>query len=77
MTREEFNREQKARRADLRARGICPDCGKGKAHTDEKGKRHICCDPCLKARRDRYRNGKTPPLIKLIEKFSREGEAAA
>jgi len=68
MTREEFNAEQRLRRADLRARGICPDCGKGKAHVDEKRKRHVCCEDCLEARRVRSRNGSKPPLIKLIEK---------
>lgn len=70
MTREEFNEGQRARRADLRARGICVDCGRGKAHVDEKGKRHVCCDVCLQARRDRQREGSKPPLIKLIEKVT-------
>jgi hypothetical protein len=70
MTREEYNTEQRARRADLRARGICVDCGKGKAHVDEKGKRHVCCDVCLAARRKRAKEGKKPPLIKLIEKVT-------
>jgi len=68
MTREEFNREQKRRRAELRAKGTCPDCRKNKAHVDAKGKRHVCCEPCLVARRDRQRNGTRPPLLRLIEK---------
>lgn len=68
MTREERNAEQKSVRADLRRRGICVDCRKEKAHVDEKGKRHVCCDGCLEARRDRQRNGSKPPLLKLIEK---------
>jgi len=70
MTREEFNWDQKTRRADLRARGICVDCGKGKAHVDEKGKRHVCCDVCLAARRIRSRNSSKPPLLKLSEKVT-------
>lgn len=69
MTRAEYNEEQRARRADLRARGICVDCGKNKAHVDpETKKKHVCCDACLQARRDRYREGSKPPLLKLIEK---------
>lgn len=70
MTREALNTYMKNRRVDLRARGICVDCGKGKAHVEEKGKRHVCCDVCLQARRDRWREGSKPPLIKLIEKVT-------
>jgi len=68
MTREEFNCEQRRRRAALRARGICPDCQKNRAHVDAKGKRHVCCEACLVARRERQRNAAKPPLLRLVEK---------
>jgi hypothetical protein len=70
MTREALNTYMKDRRARLRAQGVCVDCQKNKAHVDEKGKCHVCCDVCLAARRARWRNGAKPPLIKLIEKVT-------
>ena len=69
MTRDTLNTYMKDRRAKLRAEGTCVDCQKNKAHVNPKTKKvHVCCSGCLAARRDRWRNGSKPPLIKLIEK---------
>ncbi len=44
------------RRADLRARGMCEDCGKGpiKPGFSQQNKPHRCCETCLQARCDRW-----------------------
>lgn len=63
----------KDRRAELRRRGICVDCQRSKVHVNEKTKQpHSLCKDCLQARRDRWRNGSKPPLLKLIEKAQAE-----
>lgn len=71
MTRDTLNTYMKDRRAKLRADGICVDCQKNKAHVDpETKKRSVLCEDCKRARRDRWRNGSKPPLIKLIEQVT-------
>jgi hypothetical protein len=48
------NSYMKERRARLRREGICVDCQKSEVKPDPKtNKKHVCCDDCRKARRDR------------------------
>lgn len=64
MTREYF----KKRRAAMRAKGICVDCQLRPVQygTARQGKLHVLCTTCLEARRERYRNGGIPPLMKQM-----------
>lgn len=49
----------KERRAVLKAMGICVDCQVEPAAKAEPGKKpHVCCENCLKQRRDRWINGR-------------------
>jgi hypothetical protein len=63
------------RRADLRKRGMCEDCGKKPAKNgvapSRQNKPHRCCENCLQARRDRAGLGGMPPLFRAIEKTER------
>jgi hypothetical protein len=61
------------RRADLRQRGMCEDCGQNpvKPGSTRQHKPHRCCESCLQARRDRWHNGGMPPLFRAIEKQDR------
>jgi hypothetical protein len=61
-TRDEFNSYMKARRAELKAKGICVDCqDKPVKQPEEKKKPHVCCESCLEARRARWK-AKAPSL---------------
>lgn len=52
--RTKLNKYMKERRAKLRQEGICVDCQKNEVKTDPvTGKKHVCCDDCRKARRER------------------------
>lgn len=55
-TREQCNGYMKQRRELLKAKGICVDCQSAPIKKAERGKKpHVCCEDCLKARRERLK----------------------
>jgi hypothetical protein len=63
MNRELFNKNQRERRADLKARGICVDCQFEPVDPAEEGKpAHVCCRTCLEARRTRFKASVPAPF---------------
>lgn len=54
-TRDKLNKYMKERRARLRKEGICVDCQQNEVKPDpaHPEKKHVTCDVCRKARRDR------------------------
>jgi hypothetical protein len=53
----DFKTWMQNRRADLRAAGMCVDCGKlpVKPGVSHRGKPHSCCQNCLNARSERQK----------------------
>jgi len=64
MDRDEFNKRQKQRRAELKEKGLCVDCGYEPVQPQELGKPpHACCGFCLQARRSRWKSGGAMPQL--------------
>jgi hypothetical protein len=64
--RAHFNSYMKERRARLRREGICVDCGKNEVKPDPiTNKKHVVCDDCRKARRDRLAANKRQYTLAL------------
>ncbi len=72
MSREEYNRAMRERRADLKARGWCVDCGKHPARRMPPGevvkRPPTLCETCAEARRVRAKCGVMPPLLRQIQR---------
>jgi hypothetical protein len=70
--KENYNKYMKKRRRKLREKGMCVDCGQQPAKVDppsgnrQKTRRHTCCEPCLKARRDRLATNKRQYSLALL-----------
>lgn len=60
-----LNKYQKTRRATLRQKGICVDCQKNKVPPPESetARKHVCCESCRRARRERWSAAKLQPVL--------------